>query len=78
MTQRALGNTILGLSQASVSDLLCKCRPWDQISGNKPRESYVRLKLWVDSVRLASGLSDSELILSSFFFARLSVFNIFI
>ncbi|VDM32615.1 unnamed protein product [Hydatigera taeniaeformis] len=58
MTQRALGNTILGLSQASVSDLLCKCRPWDQISGNKPRESYVRLKLWVDSVRLASGLSD--------------------
>lgn len=60
MTQRALGNTILGLSQASVSDLLCKCRPWDQISGNKPRESYVRLKLWVDSVRLASGLSDGE------------------
>ncbi|CDS40508.1 homeobox protein cut 1 [Echinococcus multilocularis] len=58
MTQRALGNTILGLSQASVSDLLCKCRPWDQISGNKPRESYVRLKLWVDSVRLASGLND--------------------
>ncbi|KAL5962331.1 Homeobox protein cut-like 1 [Taenia solium] len=58
MTQRALGNTILGLSQASVSDLLCKCRPWDQISGNKPRESYVRLKLWVDSVRSASGLPD--------------------
>ncbi|VDD74896.1 unnamed protein product [Mesocestoides corti] len=60
MTQRALGNTVLGLSQASVSDLLCKCRPWDQISGNKPRESYVRLKLWVDSVRLTSGVGDGD------------------
>ncbi|KAM3180987.1 hypothetical protein ACTXT7_015236 [Hymenolepis weldensis] len=60
MTQRALGNTILGLSQASVSDLLCKCRPWDQILGTKPRESYVRLKLWVDSVREASGYTEDN------------------
>uniref|UniRef100_A0A0R3SUJ5 CUT domain-containing protein n=1 Tax=Hymenolepis diminuta TaxID=6216 RepID=A0A0R3SUJ5_HYMDI len=60
MTQRALGNTILGLSQASVSDLLCKCRPWDQILGTKPRESYVRLKLWVDSVREASGYIEGK------------------
>ncbi len=60
MTQRTLGNTVLGLSQASVSDLLCKCRPWDQIHGAKPRESFVRLKLWVDSVRKESGLGEDE------------------
>lgn len=62
MTQRTLGNTVLGLSQASVSDLLCKCRPWDQIAGCKPRESYVRLKLWVDSVRRATGIDTDKLL----------------
>nr|VZI48482.1 unnamed protein product [Spirometra erinaceieuropaei] len=58
MSQRVFGNTVLGLTQASVSDLLSKIRPWNQLTV-RGRESYVRMRLWLDSLKKTSGEIDS-------------------
>ncbi|VDQ15427.1 unnamed protein product [Trichobilharzia regenti] len=44
--QRLFGDVVLGMCQASVSDILSKTRPWSQLS-NKARIPYVRLHLWL-------------------------------
>uniref|UniRef100_A0A0X3NK60 CUT domain-containing protein n=1 Tax=Schistocephalus solidus TaxID=70667 RepID=A0A0X3NK60_SCHSO len=56
MSQRVFGNTVLGLTQASVSDLLSKIRPWNQLTV-RGRESYVRMRLWLDSLKKTSSES---------------------
>ncbi|CAH8505442.1 unnamed protein product [Schistosoma bovis] len=44
--QRLFGDVVLGMCQASVSDILSKTRPWSHLS-NKARIPYVRLHLWL-------------------------------
>ncbi|XP_029963983.1 cut-like homeobox 1b isoform X1 [Salarias fasciatus] len=44
--QRLFGETILGLTQGSVSDLLARPKPWHKLS-LKGREPFVRMQLWL-------------------------------
>lgn len=45
--QRLFGETILGLTQGSVSDLLSRPKPWRKLS-LKGREPFVRMQLWLN------------------------------
>ncbi|KAM3868981.1 homeobox protein cut-like 1 [Diretmus argenteus] len=45
--QRLFGETILGLTQGSVSDLLARPKPWHKLS-LKGREPFVRMQLWLN------------------------------
>ncbi|XP_034027161.1 homeobox protein cut-like 2 isoform X2 [Thalassophryne amazonica] len=45
--QRLFGETILGLTQGSVSDLLSRPKPWHKLS-LKGREPFVRMQLWLN------------------------------
>ena len=40
------GEAVLGLSQGSVSELLCKPKPWHMLS-IKGREPFIRMQLWL-------------------------------
>ena len=40
------GEVVLGLSQGSVSELLCKPKPWHMLS-IKGREPFIRMQLWL-------------------------------
>jgi len=44
--QKMFGETILGLSQGSVSELLTKPKPWHMLS-IKGREPFIRMHLWL-------------------------------
>ncbi|XP_016898539.1 homeobox protein cut-like 2 isoform X3 [Cynoglossus semilaevis] len=44
--QRLFGETILGLTQGSVSDLLSRPKPWHKLS-LKGREPFVRMQMWL-------------------------------
>ncbi|XP_078680828.1 homeobox protein cut-like 1 [Branchiostoma floridae x Branchiostoma belcheri] len=46
--QRLFGETILGLTQGSVSDLLSRPKPWHKLS-LKGREPFVRMHLWLSN-----------------------------
>lgn len=41
------GEAVLGLSQGSVSELLCKPKPWHMLS-IKGREPFIRMQLWLN------------------------------
>ncbi|KAM8864940.1 homeobox protein cut-like 2 [Synchiropus picturatus] len=45
--QRLFGETILGLTQGSVSDLLSRPKPWHKLS-LKGREPFVRMQFWLN------------------------------
>ncbi|KAM4576759.1 homeobox protein cut-like 2 isoform 2-T2 [Odontesthes bonariensis] len=45
--QRLFGETILGLTQGSVSDLLSRPKPWHKLS-LKGREPFVRMQVWLN------------------------------
>ncbi|XP_061841976.1 homeobox protein cut-like 2 isoform X1 [Nerophis lumbriciformis] len=45
--QRLFGETILGLTQGSVSDLLSRPKPWHKLS-LKGREPFIRMQLWLN------------------------------
>ncbi|KAG7490905.1 homeobox protein cut-like 2 isoform X1 [Solea senegalensis] len=45
--QRLFGETVLGLTQGSVSDLLSRPKPWHKLS-LKGREPFVRMQLWLN------------------------------
>uniref|UniRef100_A0A8C4Q2S5 Homeobox protein cut-like n=1 Tax=Eptatretus burgeri TaxID=7764 RepID=A0A8C4Q2S5_EPTBU len=45
--QRLFGETVLGLTQGSVSDLLARPKPWQKLS-LKGREPFVRMQLWLN------------------------------
>ena len=41
------GEVVLGLSQGSVSEYLCKPKPWSMLS-MKGREPYIKMQLWLE------------------------------
>eukprot|EP00095_Tigriopus_kingsejongensis_P003553 maker-scaffold800_size95497-snap-gene-0.6 protein:Tk03553 transcript:maker-scaffold800_size95497-snap-gene-0.6-mRNA-1 annotation:"homeobox protein cut isoform x8" len=45
--QKLFGEAVLGLSQGSVSELLCKPKPWHMLS-IKGREPFIRMQLWLN------------------------------
>ena len=44
---QVFGEAVLGLSQGSVSEYLCKPKPWSLLS-MKGREPYIKMQLWLD------------------------------
>ncbi|UYV66915.1 CUX2 [Cordylochernes scorpioides] len=44
--QKLFGDSVLGLSQGSVSELLSKPKPWHLLSA-KGREPFIRMQLWL-------------------------------
>ncbi len=44
---QVFGEAVLGLSQGSVSEYLCKPKPWSMLSA-KGREPYIRMQMWVE------------------------------
>ncbi|KAM9320812.1 homeobox protein cut-like 1 isoform 1-T1 [Gastrophryne carolinensis] len=55
--QRLFGETILGLTQGSVSDLLARPKPWHKLS-LKGREPFVRMQLWLNDPNNVDKLMD--------------------
>ena len=47
ISQRLFGESVLGLSQGSVSDLLARPKPWHMLT-QKGREPFIRMKLFLD------------------------------
>ncbi|XP_048413493.1 homeobox protein cut-like 1 isoform X7 [Stegostoma tigrinum] len=57
--QRLFGETILGLTQGSVSDLLARPKPWHKLS-LKGREPFVRMQLWLNDPSNVEKLMDMK------------------
>ncbi|KAM9732898.1 cut-like homeobox 1b isoform 1-T1 [Menidia menidia] len=57
--QRLFGETILGLTQGSVSDLLARPKPWHKLS-LKGREPFVRMQLWLQDPHSVEKLMDMK------------------
>ncbi|XP_042588752.1 homeobox protein cut-like 1 isoform X1 [Cyprinus carpio] len=57
--QRLFGESILGLTQGSVSDLLARPKPWHKLS-LKGREPFVRMQLWLNDPRNVEKLMDMK------------------
>ncbi|XP_053562235.1 homeobox protein cut-like 1 isoform X3 [Bombina bombina] len=57
--QRLFGETILGLTQGSVSDLLARPKPWHKLS-LKGREPFVRMQLWLNDPNNVDKLMDMK------------------
>ncbi|ESO97742.1 hypothetical protein LOTGIDRAFT_59992, partial [Lottia gigantea] len=47
ISQRLFGETVLGLSQGSVSDLLARPKPWHMLT-QKGREPFIRMQLFLE------------------------------
>jgi homeobox protein cut-like len=47
LSLQLFGEAVLGLSQGSVSELLCKPKPWHMLS-IKGREPFIRMQLWLN------------------------------
>ncbi|XP_075390007.1 homeobox protein cut-like 2 [Tenrec ecaudatus] len=57
--QRLFGESILGLTQGSVSDLLSRPKPWHKLS-LKGREPFVRMQLWLNDPNNVDKLRDMK------------------
>ncbi|KAM6965554.1 homeobox protein cut-like 2 [Aplochiton taeniatus] len=57
--QRLFGESILGLTQGSVSDLLSRPKPWHKLS-LKGREPFVRMQLWLNDPLNVDKLRDMK------------------
>ncbi|XP_020033509.2 homeobox protein cut-like 2 isoform X3 [Castor canadensis] len=57
--QRLFGESILGLTQGSVSDLLSRPKPWHKLS-LKGREPFVRMQLWLSDPHSVERLRDMK------------------
>lgn len=57
--QRLFGETILGLTQGSVSDLLARPKPWHKLS-LKGREPFVRMQIWLNDPNNVDKLMDMK------------------
>ncbi|XP_067395640.1 homeobox protein cut-like 2 isoform X2 [Emydura macquarii macquarii] len=57
--QRLFGESILGLTQGSVSDLLSRPKPWHKLS-LKGREPFVRMQLWLHDPHNVDKLRDMK------------------
>lgn len=47
LLKKVFGEAVLGLSQGSVSEYLCKPKPWSMLS-MKGREPYIKMQIWLD------------------------------
>ena len=47
ISQRLFGESCLGLSQGSVSDLLARPKPWHMLT-QKGREPFIRMKIFLE------------------------------
>ncbi|XP_013780046.2 homeobox protein cut-like [Limulus polyphemus] len=59
ISQRLFGESVLGLSQGSVSDLLARPKPWHMLT-QKGREPFVRMKMFLDDENAAHTLVASQ------------------
>ncbi|XP_069475632.1 homeobox protein cut-like 2 isoform X2 [Ambystoma mexicanum] len=57
--QRLFGESILGLTQGSVSDLLSRPKPWHKLS-LKGREPFVRMQIWLNDPHNVDKLRDMK------------------
>ncbi|XP_023696381.1 homeobox protein cut-like 2 isoform X2 [Paramormyrops kingsleyae] len=57
--QRLFGESVLGLTQGSVSDLLSRPKPWHKLS-LKGREPFVRMQLWLSDPHSVTRLRDMK------------------
>uniref|UniRef100_A0A8K9XDP4 DNA-binding protein SATB n=1 Tax=Oncorhynchus mykiss TaxID=8022 RepID=A0A8K9XDP4_ONCMY len=57
--QRLFGESILGLTQGSVSDLLARPKPWQKLS-LKGREPFVRMQFWLQDPQKVEKLMDMK------------------
>lgn len=58
ISQRQFGETVLGLSQGSVSDLLARPKPWHSLT-NKGREPFIRMQMFLEERRAKQSM-DAE------------------
>lgn len=58
VSQRIFGEIILGMCQASVSDMLSKPRPWSQLT-EKARLPYARMYMWLNQSDRMDALSTN-------------------
>ena len=59
ISQRLFGESVLGLSQGSVSDLLARPKPWHMLT-QKGREPFIRMKLFLDDDNAVHKLVASQ------------------
>ncbi|XP_062869877.1 homeobox protein cut-like 1 [Trichomycterus rosablanca] len=59
LSQRLFGESVLGLTQGSVSDLLARPKPWHKLSV-KGREPFVRMQLWLNDPNNVSKLIENK------------------
>ena len=58
-SQRLFGESILGLSQGSVSDLLARPKPWHMLT-QKGREPFIRMKMFLEDTEAIPKLVASQ------------------
>ena len=59
ISQRLFGESVLGLSQGSVSDLLARPKPWHMLT-QKGREPFIRMKMFLDDENAVHKLVASQ------------------
>lgn len=59
ISQRLFGESILGLSQGSVSDLLARPKPWHMLT-QKGREPFIRMQLFLEDAEAIPKLVASQ------------------
>lgn len=59
ISQRLFGESVLGLSQGSVSDLLARPKPWHMLT-QKGREPFIRMKIFLEDENAVHKLVASQ------------------
>ncbi|XP_042214156.1 homeobox protein cut-like [Homarus americanus] len=59
ISQRLFGESVLGLSQGSVSDLLARPKPWHMLT-QKGREPFIRMKIFLEDDNAVHKLVASQ------------------
>lgn len=59
ISQRLFGESVLGLSQGSVSDLLARPKPWHMLT-QKGREPFIRMKMFLEDDNAVHKLVASQ------------------
>lgn len=59
ISQRLFGESVLGLSQGSVSDLLARPKPWHMLT-QKGREPFIRMKMFLEDENAVHKLVASQ------------------
>lgn len=59
ISQRLFGESVLGLSQGSVSDLLARPKPWHMLT-QKGREPFIRMKMYLEDDNAVHKLVASQ------------------